>query len=211
MKLKNSSVNILRILKRKQPIVMSLIRKNFKTSIGALISTFFIIILYIHVFFELRISLDLLTISSIASAISTTIICFLTAKSVREVIKSNKENKQNNQARDKKESFEKKFALLLQEHNNYLGKLIKSNNLLYQLDYILLRTGYESRSIIRGNTKFVTIGADDFYYSNKNLLVKLNFFINKEHNRIYFNPSKNIINKRNLYKYNIYASNDCFY
>ncbi|MCH4996152.1 hypothetical protein I1A41_08005 [Pectobacterium carotovorum] len=176
MKLKSSSINIFKIFNKKQPIVMPLIRKHCKASTGALISTLFIIILYISVFYELRISPDLVTISSIASAIATIIICLFTVKSVLEVIKSNEENIQNNRARDQKESFEKKFALLLQEHNNYLGKLIKSNNLLYQLDYILTRTGYESRSIIRGDAKFITIDEDNFYYSNETLLVKLVFF-----------------------------------
>lgn len=82
-------------------------RKHCKASTGALISTLFIIILYISVFYELRISPDLVTISSIASAIATIIICLFTVKSVLEVIKSNEENIQNNRARDQKESFGK--------------------------------------------------------------------------------------------------------
>lgn len=195
---------------------MPLIRKHCKASTCALISTLFIIILYLSIFYELRISPDLVTISSIASAIATIIICLFTVKSVLEVIKSNEENIQNNRARDQKESFEKKFALLLQEHNNYLGKLIKSNNILYHLDYILTRTGYESRSIIRGDAKFITIDEDKFYYSNEILLVKLVFFKENEGSLLYVNPSIDIINNHNLYKHDlfkndIYASSDCFY
>ncbi|AWV44558.1 hypothetical protein CD201_08215 [Hafnia alvei] len=203
MKLKSSSVNK---LKRKQPIVMSLIRKHFKTSAGALISTLFILILYVSIFFDIQIFPYLSTISSIASTVATIVICLFTVKSVLEVIKSNEENTQNNRARDKKESFEKKFALLLQEHNNYLGKLVSSNNLLYRLDYILIRTGYESRSIIRGDAKFVTIDGDDFYYSNEKLFVKLASIKRKDRKSLYLNPSDDVLSK-----YDLYASGERFY
>lgn len=105
---------------------------------------------------------------------------------------------------------------MLQQHNNYLGKLIKSNNLLYQLDYILTRTGNESRSIIRGDAKFITIDEDNFHYSNETLLVKLVFFKENEGGLLYVNPSIDIINNHDLYKYDlfkndIYASSNCFY
>lgn len=200
---------------KKQPIAISFIRSYFKTSTGALVSTLLILVLFFPVFFELKISPDLSVISSFASAIATVIICLFTVKSVLEVIKSNEENIKNNQSRDRKESFEKKFALLLKEHNNYLNKLTKTNNVFYQLDYILNCSGYESRDLIRGDAKFVTIDGDKFYYSNNNLLVKLDILTNKEQTRIYFNPSAGKVKEYKLEKLyekiDIYASNDCFY
>lgn len=135
-------------------------------------------------------------------------------KSVSEVIKSNNENKKNNNKRDVRESFEKKFALLLQEHNNYLSRLIKSKNKLYDLNYILNRTGYESRAIIRGNIKFIRLKNDKFYFSEDNLMIKLNFF-EKPDGMVLLNPDSEQIKKQNLKEHpklnNIYASRDYVY
>ncbi|KAB7704850.1 hypothetical protein GBN32_17325 [Plesiomonas shigelloides] len=153
--------------------------------------------------------------SSFVSAMATVIICHFTVKSVQEVIKSNNENKKNNEERDRKETFERKFSLLLQEHNNYLSRLIRAENPLYELDYILNCPGYESRSIIRGNVKFITIDGSRFYYSNDIIFVRIKIWCAQGENKVYVNPTQEQIDSNNLKEFkklkDTYATSDTIY
>ncbi|WP_323663707.1 putative phage abortive infection protein [Pectobacterium carotovorum] len=213
MKLRFFSISFLKNLINKKIHPFFFVNDFLKTSIGALIFTVIFIFIFIFIFIELNILTDLSAASSFVSAIATGIICFFTVKSVLEVINSNEENRSNNQKKDRKESFEKKFALLLQEHNSYLSKLINANNPLYQLDYILNCSGNESRSIIRGSAKTFFVNGSNFYYSDNLLLVELGFWISEDGAGIYFEPSLDVINnlklRRDAKLPSIYASSDC--
>lgn len=126
----------------------------------------------------------------------TGIICFLTYRSVKEVISSNKENRAYNLAKEQKDSFEKQFTILLQEHHNYLSKLLDSDNKLYRPDYLLSLKGFEALSIIRGEAKRITTSGYTFALKDDELLIKLNEWTDGEN--IYFFPSEQIIKDKNL-------------
>lgn len=111
--------------------------------------------------------------------IVTAIICYLTSESVKEVIKSNKENQNHNESKDRKNTFEKQFSLLLAEHNNYLNRLIQAKNKLYSPGIILSNTGIDTLSIIRGYSKGYTDNKNTFIYHDFELLLKIDIFINK--------------------------------
>ncbi|MFV8908184.1 putative phage abortive infection protein [Serratia fonticola] len=215
MEIRKAAMVFFRKLKKKRRAAILHIKFFLKTSQGALFFTFLILAGIFYNLFKNNSLPDLMTATSLVSAVATVVICLFTAKSVSEVIKANKENRTNNQERDRKESFEKKFALLLQEHNSYLRKLVKSNNPLYKLDYILNCAGDESRSIVRGNAKIARIDGEIFHYSNNNLLVQLDVWVNKDESKIYLNPNQDSISNLGLKKStklpDLYASNNGFF
>lgn len=154
-------------------------------------------------------------LGSIASAIATVIICFYTVKSVAEVIKSNTETAKNNHRRDIKESFEKKFTLLLQEHNKYLEKIIESKNELYDISYLQSLPGYESYSIIRGLAKFATLDDYKFCFHNNQIMIELFLIRNKTKNTYYYAPFFEFSNHHDLEvmneSHNVYYSGESTY
>lgn len=113
------------------------------------------------------------TLVGIASSIATSIICILTIISLVNIHKTNAENKKENTERDKKNTFEKQFSILLNEHNNYLSKLIACDNELYKPDVICRINGFEILSIIRGDMYKYKIGNRVYYYLNNEVYLKM--------------------------------------
>ena len=99
--------------------------------------------------------------------LATSIICYFTVKSVKEVIKSNKQNTifnqkniNENEKKALREVFDKKFTLLLQEHKHYLDILNKNYDKYFNIDDLLNKPGLEILDNIRGE--------DETAYFNKN-------------------------------------------
>lgn len=109
----------------------------------------------------------------------TAVICYLTSKSVQEVIKSNKANQEHNESKNRKDTFEKQFSLLLAEHNTYLNKLIQTKNRLYSPGIILNNTGIDTLAIIRGIAKGYTDNENTFVYHDLELLLKIDIYFDE--------------------------------
>lgn len=191
-----------------------------KSSNGALSLTCLIIFIVTLAVFsssllKVKIPESLIAIATIASAIATVMICLYTAKSVAEVIKANKENQKINHQRDVKDSFEKKFSLLLQEHNNYLNKIINSNNSLYDVGYIQKISGYESYDIIRGSAKFIILYNYKFCFHDGHTLVRIDTYLNEKNGIYYYFPTPELIKKHSLKiitkAYEVYSSGSLVY
>lgn len=163
---------------------------NFiKSAVAASLCTILIVISLIPIINNVKVSESLIALGGISSAIATVVICFYTVKSVSEVIKSNKETAANNHKRDIKETFEKKFSLLLQEHNRYLEKIILSNNYFYKTTYFQNVSGYESYAIIRGLVKIAAVDGYKFCMHNDEILIKVDIVRNIKKNIYYYLPS----------------------
>lgn len=130
---------------------------------GVLTALFFIFCLA-HALFTYYINqkYDFNTINSIGTiltSIATASIFIYTVKSVNSIKDANKQNEEFNrhsielnEKKNKHDIFEKKFSLLLQEHNQYLNKLISIDSILYKPDVILSLNGFKALSIIRGES-----------------------------------------------------------
>jgi hypothetical protein len=129
----------------------------------------------------------------------TGIICWLTAVSVKEVIRSNTENRIYNLAKEQKDTFENQFSILLQEHNNYLNKLIDAKNELYAPNHILYIEGFEALSIIRGKVKRITTPNLTCMLNKGELLIKLEVYTDGK--LLFINPQKADILDKNLIHY----------
>lgn len=214
MKFKMASVSTLWVLIKKLYRKLLSVVNLFKTNTGVFILTGFICASFVFSFFELNI-FPTYSISEIvsgfgsfvtaASNIATVFVCFFTFKSLGEVIKSNEEsrnnnqkNRVNNQERDRIGSFEKKFSLLLEEHNIYLNRLTESKNTLYQINYILNCSGYESLSIIRGVAKIFVFEGVKYYYSDGLLLVNIDAWVDNGKTRIFYSPTSEEIEEYEL-------------
>lgn len=214
MKLNMSSVSIflglMKKLYNKLPSTISFL----KTNVGGYIFTALICVFFVFYFFKLKIlpgySISevfsgLGTFATVASGIATVFIGFFTFRSLGEIVKSNEENRQNNQEnrvnnqeRDRIGSFEKKFTLLLEEHNIYLNRLTESKNTLYQINYILNCSGYESLSIIRGVAKIFVFEGVKYYYSDGLLLVNIDAWVDNGKTRIFYSPTSEEIEEYEL-------------
>lgn len=188
MKKKNSNI---RFPSRNKDKSKTQTAKNLlKSAKSAFLCTIIIIIATLSlIIITSKVSEKLIALGGFASAIATVVICFYTVKSVAEVIKSNKETAENNHKKDIKETFEKNFSILLQEHNGYLGKIISANNCLYEINHILNCSGYESYSIIRGLVKFATVDGYKFCLHNDEILIKVDLVKNISGNICYYLPS----------------------
>lgn len=191
-----------------------------KSAKGALLLTYLIIFCIISTIIsssilKIKVPESLIALASITSAIATVVICLYTAKSVAEVIKANKENQKINHQRDAKDSFEKKFSLLLQEHNNYLNKIINSSNALYDVSYIQKASGYESYDIIRGAARFISLNNFKFCFHDGLMLVRIDAYTDEEKQLYYYFPTANFIEKNNLKilakVYEVYSSGENVY
>ncbi len=191
--------------------------KNIKGPVGAIVTTIFLIIIILTVYLIKPTVEKISVFSSFISALATAIICLYTFKSVKEVIRSNdraEENNENtkkdNDLKNKKESFEKLFSLLLQEHNNYLKKIIDSQNPLYSIEYILKSNGHHSYSIIRGNVNFLFYKNRKYKIQDRKIIIKLKVWIDKNNNP-YYEPTKTFIKNNKLTlneKHNYFYSPD---
>ncbi|WP_272691318.1 putative phage abortive infection protein [Providencia sp. PROV132] len=181
-------------------------KKNSFRSKQTIKTFIFILIILIGLFFitpsietwyqESSFELDISVVVAALGVLVTGIICWLTAASVREVSRSNKENRAYNSVKEQKDSFEKQFTILLQEHHNYLSKLLASDNKLYKPDYLLSLKGFEALSIIRGTAKRITTPNYTFVVKDDETLIKLNRWTNGE--KTWFFPSKELIKNEEL-------------
>lgn len=194
--------------------------KNINGPVGAIVTTIFLVIIILTIYLIEPTIEKISAFSSFISALATAIICLYTFKSVKEVIKSNNRSEENNEntkkdndSKNKKESFEKLFSILLQEHNNYLKKIIESQNPLYSIDYILKSNGHHSHSIIRGNVNSLFYKNRKYKIQDRKIIIKLKIWVD-ENNNNYYEPTKKTI-KINKLKPNenhnyYYSPNDFF-
>ncbi|HCM62365.1 MAG TPA: hypothetical protein DIT05_07425 [Morganella sp. (in: Bacteria)] len=197
-----------------------MLSKNIKGRIGAVVTTIFLVIVMLTIYLTESTIEKISAFSSFISALATAIICLYTFKSVKEVIKSNnraeennKNTKEDNDSKNKKESFEKLFSILLQEHNNYLKKIIESHNPLYSIGYILKSNGHHSHSIIRGNVSSLFYKNRKYKIHDRKIIIKLKIWVDKN-NKPYYEPTKIVIENSKLTlneKHNyFYSPNDLF-
>lgn len=120
------------------------------------------------------------TIIDFITMLATALICFFTFSSVKEVIKSNKQNEESNKKNIEinnlkiaTEIFDKKFALLLQEHKYYLGLLLKDYDLYIKNDKILKQPGLETLDVIRGEVKSINHNSSEYIFLSGELYISI--------------------------------------
>ena len=120
------------------------------------------------------------TIIDFITMIATALICFFTFSSVQQVIKSNEQNEESNKKNREinnlqiaTEIFDKKFALLLQEHKYYLDLLLKDYDLYIKNDKILRQSGLETLDIIRGEVKSINHNSSEYIFLSGELYISI--------------------------------------
>lgn len=140
-------------------------------------------------------SLSTSDVFSFLTSIGTIILAIITTISVQQAIRLSGDNVQKN----KQDSFEKTFSLLLDQHNSLLNKIIETQGLMLNSKYILSLPGDMALQIIRGD-------------NNKLIIDKNLYLLNDNKIFIYHEPvSKKNISIANLLSYSFINDSSSYF